>query len=85
LPIALILGSFFVILSPLALLTLIPNFVDFVPLFLLTVVVELGGTHFFVTLILYFQSANLDYFSSSTRNRIIYFVIPVFILVAMAM
>jgi hypothetical protein len=85
LPITLILGSFFCIFLPLVLLTMIPNFVEALPYLLLAQVAGLGGTHFFITLVLYLQSANLDYFRSTIRNRVVYFGVPIAILVGLAL
>ncbi|MEX0677683.1 MAG: hypothetical protein WD063_11445 [Pirellulales bacterium] len=39
----------------------------------------LGLTHFFLTLTIYFQWGNLRHFASSTKNRIIFFAVPIVI------
>jgi hypothetical protein len=74
--IAVILGSFAVIALPLVVL----QFVDIDPTVRFTLSVAyavlLGGTHFLITLAVYGQSENLRYFTSSTRNTLIYFVVP---------
>ena len=70
LPIALIFGSFFAIFVPLLLLQLLAPEASWLPAVLMVQAVGLGTSHFFVTLALYLQSANLDYFRSSARNRV---------------
>jgi hypothetical protein len=41
----------------------------------------LGVTHFVITLTIYFQSANLRYFNTTWKNRAVYFLVPIGILV----
>ncbi len=41
----------------------------------------LGVTHFVITLTIYFQSSNLRYFNTSWKNRAVYFLIPIGIMV----
>ena len=41
----------------------------------------LGVTHFVITLTIYFQSSNLRYFNKTWKNRVVYFLIPIGILV----
>jgi hypothetical protein len=84
LPIALILGSFFVVFAPLALLQVAPNFFEWLPYLVVLQAVGLGTSHFFVTFALYLQSVNLDYFASTWRNRIVYFVAPALFLLFFA-
>ena len=78
--IAVILGSFAVIALPLVAL----QFVEIDPTVRFTLSVAyavlLGGTHFLITLAVYCQTENLRYFTSSTRNILIYFVTPLSIL-----
>ena len=76
-----ILGSFAVLVVPLAVLQLSPFRSDH-PVHALSVMyaVLLGGTHFLITLALYFHEDNLRYFASSASNIAIYFVAPVAIL-----
>jgi hypothetical protein len=79
--IAVILGSFVVIALPLVVL----QFVDIDPTVRFTLSVAyavlLGGTHFLITLAVYGQSDNLRYFTSSARNTLIYFVVPILLLI----
>ncbi len=84
LPIALILGSFFVVFTPLALLQAAPNFFEWLPYLVVLQAVGLGTSHFFITFALYLQSANLDYFASTWKNRIVYFVTPALFLLFFA-
>lgn len=81
LPVALILGAFFVFTIPLASLAVLrPDSPGFLRLELLYLC-GLGITHFVITPVIYLQSANLRYFASTWRNRIIYFAIPIAIFV----
>jgi hypothetical protein len=41
----------------------------------------LGVTHFVITLTIYFQSSNLRYFNATWKNRAVYFLVPLGILV----
>ncbi|MFI5307562.1 MAG: hypothetical protein ACHQ53_09430 [Polyangiales bacterium] len=75
-PLVIILGAFFCLSVPLALLHVVPNFLGFFPSVFLLYVVGLGTTHFFVTLAVYLQAQNREHFRSSTRNRLIYFAAP---------
>ena len=85
LPVALILGSFFVVFVPLLALELRPNFFELAPHLLLTYAVGLGVTHFAITLSLYLQSQNLAHFTESRRNRLIYFGAPAAIFLVFAL
>ena len=80
-PVAVILGSFLALTLPLCVLSLThPVFLERMyvkPIFLWL----LGTTHFVITLTIYFQSANLQYFNSTWKNRVLYFLIPVGIFV----
>jgi hypothetical protein len=81
LPVALILGSFVFLTLPLAGLALAnPVLMDRWHIGLLYIVV-FGTTHFVLTLTIYLQSSNLRYFSSTWRNRALYFLIPLAIFV----
>lgn len=81
LPVALILSAFFVFTIPLASLAILrPESPGFLKLELLYLC-GLGITHFVITPVIYLQSANLHYFASTWRNRIIYFAIPIAIFV----
>lgn len=74
---AAILGSFVVVFLPLVTLQLVAADEPWVTWLTLVEVVGLGVTHFFITLAVYFQSANVDHFESTRRNRIVYFVVPI--------
>src|SRR5262245_32706017 len=77
LPVALILGAFLVFTIPLSFLAVYrPDSPEFLRLELLYLI-GLGVTHFVITPTIYLQSANLRYFNSTWRNRLIYFAIPV--------
>lgn len=81
LPVALILGAFFVFTIPLASLAILqPDSTGFLRLELLYLV-GLGITHFVITPVIYLQSANLRYFASTWRNCLIYFAVPIAIFV----
>jgi hypothetical protein len=85
LPVALILGSFFLLTLPLTVLYFsFAGSPDFQRLQLLYVAV-FALTHFAITPVVYLQSSNLRHFNSSWRNRVLYFVIPVLILVGFDM
>src|SRR5260221_4922180 len=78
--IGIILGSFALLALPLVAL----RFADVIPdvqfTLLVAYAVLLGGTHFLITLAVYGQSETLRYFTSSTRNIVIYFVAPLSLL-----
>jgi hypothetical protein len=76
-----ILGSFLILVIPLAILQMAGLSESARIAFSTTYAVLLGGTHFLITLALYFQSDNLKYFASSGRNIAIYFVGPAVLLV----
>jgi len=81
LPVALILGSFVFLTLPLAALAIAnPVLMDRWHIGLFYIVV-FGTTHFVLTLTIYLQSSNLRYFSSTWRNRALYFLIPLTIFV----
>jgi spermidine synthase len=84
LPTALILGSFFAVFLPLVLLLQLQSTFAWLPYLLMIQAVGLGTTHFFITISIYFQSYNLDYFASTWRNRAIYFAVPALILLLFA-
>ena len=85
-PIALIFGSFFAIFLPLVALQLLFGGAPWLQYLTAAQAVGLGTTHFFITLAVYLQSANLDYFNSSARNRVVYFAVPaaIFLLFALS-
>jgi hypothetical protein len=76
LPIRVILGSFLVLTLPLTVIALVwPGVLSrwyVVPIY----VWLLGTTHFVITLTVYLQSTNLRYFSSTWKNRALYFALP---------
>ncbi len=80
-PATIILASFLVLTLPMCILgaaypALVQRFyINVIHLWLL------GVTHFVITLTIYFQSANLRYFNSTWKNRVIYFLIPLAIMV----
>ncbi len=80
-PAFLILASFLVLTVPMCVLGVIdPEWVRryyLKPVFLWL----LGVTHFVVTLTIYFQSSNLRYFAATWKNRLVYFLIPIAIMV----
>lgn len=82
--IAIIFGAFFLLCLPLALLMqgAVSN-ASLVQWVVITNVysVLFGYTHFAVTFSLYLNSKNLEYFRSSPRNVVVYFVVPILILV----
>jgi hypothetical protein len=81
LPAFLILGSFLVITMPLCWLVLSnEDFLDEYRWPVFVYVWLLGSTHFVITLTVYLQSANLRYFNSSWKNRALYFLIPIVLL-----
>jgi hypothetical protein len=75
-PVAVILGSFLVLTVPLCIFSLaLPGLLErfyVKPIFIWT----LGTTHFIITLTIYLQSRNLQYFNSTWQNRVLYFMIP---------
>src|SRR5204862_5903108 len=74
-------GSFFLLTLPLTLLYLtFAESPDFQQLQLLYIA-AFALTHFAITPVVYLQSSNLRYFNSSWRNRVLYFAVPVLILV----
>lgn len=83
-PLAIVAGAFLVIYLPLLGLQVVPSFVAALPYLTLAHAVGLGTTHFFITLTVYFDRDNRSYFRSSARNRLIYFVAPLFILGSLA-
>ena len=84
LPVALIFGAFGVLFVPLALLTIIPNWFAWLPHLFLLQVIGLGTTHFFITLAVYLDGAHLRHFASSNANRLVYFVVPIALLLLFA-
>lgn len=81
-PVGLILGSFLLFTLPLSIWTLIDGdiFESRNPLVFLYVWL-LGATHFVLTLTVYLPSSNLRHFNSSWKNRLLYFAIPLLILI----
>ena len=75
-----ILGSFAVLVVPLAVLQLGAFSPSMRFALSVSYAVLLGGTHFLITLAIYFHKDNLRYFTSSPANIAIYFVAPVAIL-----
>jgi hypothetical protein len=81
-PIGIILASFVLLTVPLTLMTLLhanetANF-----LFFRGYHITFSITHFFLTAWLYFDLRNLAYFSSSWRTRIVYYAVPLAILLS---
>ena len=72
-----ILGSFAVLCLPLAAAQLFIPSLAVRTAVVATYAILLGTTHFVVTLAIYLNSANLQYFASSPRNVAIYFLAPV--------
>lgn len=79
---ALIFGSFFFVLLPLLLVAHVHAGSAFVQWLLMAHAIGLGLTHFLLTFVLYFQGAHLTYFSSTPRNRVVFWLIPLGALVA---
>ncbi len=79
-PLAAILGAFFLVFLPLALLLVTPNFVAALPYLYVAYAVGLGTSHFFITLAVYLQAQNRAHFAATLRNRLIYFAAPIVIL-----
>lgn len=77
----LVLGAFVFLTVPIvvALVTWTESTQPLLPLYGVT----FGLTHFLITGLLYLDRRNLRYFASSRKNRIIYFAIPIAILVGM--
>src|SRR5258708_2333424 len=75
LPGSLILASFFVVTLPLALL-IHPNGSE---LLLWGYVWLFGMTHFVLTFSIYFNRANLRHFRATWTNRVVYFILPLFV------
>jgi hypothetical protein len=78
---ALVIGAFFFLTVPimLALVTWTDSTQPLLPLYGVT----LGLTHFLITGLIYLDGRNLRYFASTWRNRLVYFAIPIAILVFM--
>jgi hypothetical protein len=80
-PVVIVLASFLALTLPMCILGIAyPAFVQryyVTPIYLWL----LGVTHFVITLTIYFQASNLRYFNSSWKNRAVYFLIPVAIMV----
>jgi hypothetical protein len=76
-----ILAAFVVLTLPLALLWSYDPASPRIGAILFVYLVGLGLTHFVLTPTVYLQSSNLRYFNGSWRNRVIYFAIPVAILI----
>ena len=80
-PAFIILAAFLILTLPACVLGLSqPQFVQryYLPVIFLWL---LGVTHFVLTLTIYFQSANLRYFGATWKNRAIYFMVPIAIMV----
>ena len=80
---ALVFGAFAFLTLPMALILvwLGPTVLDWVPFYFITI----GFTHFLATGFIYLDARNLRYFNSSRANRLIYFAVPLLILVAVAL
>ena len=80
-PAAVILASFLALTLPMCILGIM--YPEFVTRYYVKVIYLwlLGVTHFVITLTIYFQSSNLRYFNKSWKNRVVYFLIPIGILV----
>lgn len=85
LPLALTFGAFFAIALPLALLRVVPNDVPVLPYLIVLEAAGLGTSHFFLTLAVYFDRDTLGYFAGSWQRRIIYFGLPLLILLGVAL
>jgi hypothetical protein len=81
LPAYVILASFLVLTVPLAVLAGLEPDSPRMQRIQFLYICCLGLTHFVLTPTIYLQSANLRYYNSSWRNRLLYFVIPAAILV----
>src|SRR5262245_46316917 len=81
LPAYAILATFLVLTVPLAVLVSLAPDTPQVRGLQIVYLCCLGLTHFVLTPTIYLQSANLRYFNSSWRNRVLYFVVPAGILV----
>ncbi len=81
LPVYLILGTFLVVTLPLSFFALLNPDSAQVSRLQFAYICVFGLTHFVLTPTIYLQSNNLRYFNSSWRNRVLYFVIPIAILV----
>ena len=85
LPIALMYATFFLVCLPLVILRAVPNEVAIVPYLIIAEAVGLGTSHFFVTLAVYFEPGNMRHFASGPRRRMIYFGLPIAILLVVAL
>ena len=84
-PFRVLVATFLFLFVPLTALSVVPNYYPWVPYLVVIASIGLGVTHFFITPVLYLQSQNLDHFTSSARNRLIYFVAPVLIMTGFAL
>lgn len=82
--IALTFGACLLITLPLVWARMSPNHSALLPYLILAVAVGLGTTHFFLTLAIYLQPSQLKYANSSLSRRLIYFALPVLILLTFA-
>lgn len=83
-PSALIFGVFVIVVVPLAVLQWVPNFVEAVPCLALLVAIGLGTSHFFLTLGVYLPAAQRAYMTSTRQRQLIYFALPLAILLLLA-
>jgi hypothetical protein len=81
---ALILGSFFVVFLPLALLHVFAHDWPGTRYLAVGEAVGLGVTHFFITLAVYFRGDTLDHFASTRRNRLAYLYMPLVVFLVFA-
>lgn len=79
---SLIFGSFFFVLLPLLVAVHLQAGSMLVEWLLLSHGVGLGLTHFMLTFALYFQGTHLAYFSSTPRNRVVFWLLPLVALAA---
>jgi hypothetical protein len=77
-------GACFLIALPLVWARLSPNDSTLLPYLILAEAVGLGTTHFFLTLAIYLQPSQLQYANSSWSRRLVYFAMPVMILLSFA-
>src|SRR4051794_35346370 len=85
LPIALSYAAFFLVSFPMVILRSVPNDVPGLPYLIICEAVGLGTSHFFVTLAVYLEPGNMQYFASSARRRWIYFGLPIAIFLVVAL
>jgi hypothetical protein len=84
LAIALTFGAVLLIALPLVWARMSPSDSTLLPYLILAEAVGLGTTHFFLTLAIYLQPSQLKYANSSMSRRLIYFALPLLILLTFA-